>query len=424
MHVMVIALLVAAAAAYSVGRPPGPSVAPELLQMLSQHRERISSLPANEYLVKYLMPRILLPRFLGYEESPRMLAHPSHVPQHDWLNKEIERINHMERIDDSKYYARGYPHFGGHTPYAQRIFQDSARERNMQGYSPTIPRITKIMPQHLGSYESDSFEFPLSAQDERGHAEEVTSNAEELKKEFALTPLDEGYFEPEDPPSNTSIPMALDGAHEGGGGEPMSQIEPPRQTRQNPNLSKTKNLVADNIEKFKTTIAHENNDVTDSQINMRETTPADPAESIYGVALIAAIGAAFTMAILVFAFGWYTLSKKAKAAADVDYPAYGVTGPTIDTSGDRKLAHSAHMYHYQHQKQQIIAMERNGLEQRNGSMSDPDSEEENEEGDYTVYECPGFATTGDMEVKNPLFADDPTPATPGKKDVTKPQPKE
>lgn len=53
-----------------------------------------------------------------------------------------------------------------------------------------------------------------------------------------------------------------------------------------------------------------------------------------------------------------SLSKKAKAAADVDYPAYGVTGPTIDSSGDRKLAHSAHMYHYQHQKQQIIAMER------------------------------------------------------------------
>lgn len=52
------------------------------------------------------------------------------------------------------------------------------------------------------------------------------------------------------------------------------------------------------------------------------------------------------------------ISKKAKAAADVDYPAYGVTGPAVDVSGDRKLAHSAHMYHYQHQKQQILAMER------------------------------------------------------------------
>lgn len=35
---------------------------------------------------------------------------------------------------------------------------------------------------------------------------------------------------------------------------------------------------------------------------------------------------------------------------------------------------------------------RNGCEHRNGSVSDPESEEENEEGDYTVYECPGFAT--------------------------------
>lgn len=52
--------------------------------------------------------------------------------------------------------------------------------------------------------------------------------------------------------------------------------------------------------------------------------------------------------------------KKAKAAADVDYPAYGVTGPNkeISPTGDRKLAESAQMYHYQHQKQQIISMSR------------------------------------------------------------------
>lgn len=28
---------------------------------------------------------------------------------------------------------------------------------------------------------------------------------------------------------------------------------------------------------------------------------------------------------------------------------------------------------------------------RHGSVSEADSEEENEEGDYTVYECPGLA---------------------------------
>src|SRR6218665_1957148 len=41
--------------------------------------------------------------------------------------------------------------------------------------------------------------------------------------------------------------------------------------------------------------------------------------------------------------------------------------------------------------------------------SDLDSDEENEDGEYTVYECPGLAPTGEMEVKNPLFQDDLTP---------------
>jgi len=57
----------------------------------------------------------------------------------------------------------------------------------------------------------------------------------------------------------------------------------------------------------------------------------------------------------------FRLQRSAKASADVEYPAYGVTGPNKDispTSGDRRLAQSAQMYHYQHQKQQIIAMER------------------------------------------------------------------
>lgn len=89
------------------------------------------------------------------------------------------------------------------------------------------------------------------------------------------------------------------------------------------------------------------------------------------------------------------LHKKTKAAADVEYPAYGVTGPNKDISpstGDRRLAQSAQMYHYQHQKQQIIAMEnRSNNGDRNASLTDVESDDENEEGDYTVYECPGLA---------------------------------
>ncbi|EDS32431.1 npdc-1, partial [Culex quinquefasciatus] len=133
---------------------------------------------------------------------------------------------------------------------------------------------------------------------------------------------------------------------------------------------------------------------------------------MYIVALIGGISAAVTVGLISVGIGWYTLHKKAKAAADVDYPAYGVTGPYAgghkdsSPSGDNRLAQSAQMYHYQHQKQQIIAMENHNNVDKNGPHSEAESEDENEEGDYTVYECPGLAPTGEMEVKNPLFADD------------------
>lgn len=89
----------------------------------------------------------------------------------------------------------------------------------------------------------------------------------------------------------------------------------------------------------------------------------------------------------------FRFHNKSKAAADVDYPAYGVTGPNkdISPSGDRKLAQSAQMYHYQHQKQQIIAMENRQNNEENCEMSYVESDDDNEEGDYTVYECPGLA---------------------------------
>ena len=58
----------------------------------------------------------------------------------------------------------------------------------------------------------------------------------------------------------------------------------------------------------------------------------------------------------------FRLNKNQRAAKDAEYPAYGVTGPSRDLSpgsgGDRTLAHSAHMYHYQQQKNQMIAIDK------------------------------------------------------------------
>ncbi|XP_012279189.1 uncharacterized protein LOC105699064 isoform X2 [Orussus abietinus] len=136
---------------------------------------------------------------------------------------------------------------------------------------------------------------------------------------------------------------------------------------------------------------------------------------IYFIAVVAGCSAAAVFALVLIGLTWCRLQRGVKAAADIEYPAYGITGPNKDVSpsGDQRLAQSAQMYHFQHQKQQIIAMENRTAAARDpGSVSEAESDEENEEGDYTVYECPGLAPTGEMEVKNPLFQDDPTPATP------------
>jgi len=138
------------------------------------------------------------------------------------------------------------------------------------------------------------------------------------------------------------------------------------------------------------------------------------SNDLFFVALVAGCTSAAVFGVIAAGFCWYKLQKNSKAAADAEYPAYGVTGPNRELSpsaADRKLVQSAHMYHYQHQKQQMIAMEK-ATGERNASTSDVDSDDENEEGDYTVYECPGLAPTGEMEVKNPLFQDEPTPASP------------
>ncbi|XP_028852990.1 neural proliferation differentiation and control protein 1 isoform X2 [Denticeps clupeoides] len=112
------------------------------------------------------------------------------------------------------------------------------------------------------------------------------------------------------------------------------------------------------------------------------------------------------VALILAGICWVRLRRGMLLAQKVDYPAFGVMGPhSYDniSSGDKKLAQSAQMYHYQHQKQQMLS-----LKHRDDAKipeSGATSDEENEDGDFTVYECPGLAPTGEMEVRNPLFDD-------------------
>jgi hypothetical protein len=107
------------------------------------------------------------------------------------------------------------------------------------------------------------------------------------------------------------------------------------------------------------------------------------------------------------------IQKKAETATDSDYPSYGVTGPNTSgnkispssTMSDRKLAQSAQMFHYQQQRQQMMAQEKYVFISKYLSLfilnrahldakpvhSDDSDDEAPAGGDYTVYECPGLA---------------------------------
>ncbi|XP_009981397.1 PREDICTED: neural proliferation differentiation and control protein 1, partial [Tauraco erythrolophus] len=97
-------------------------------------------------------------------------------------------------------------------------------------------------------------------------------------------------------------------------------------------------------------------------------------------------------ALMVAAVCWGRLQKEVRLAQKADYSAQRVASPLpYDkiSPGDKTLAQSAQMYHYQHQKQQMLSMEKHKEEPKLPDSAS--SDEENEDGDFTVYECPGLA---------------------------------
>ncbi|CAK1588783.1 unnamed protein product [Parnassius mnemosyne] len=261
---------------------------------------------------------------------------------------------------------------------------------------------------------SGSIEFaPYFDPDKFGDEKKNVENGytDDFNQTFATTPYDYGYYD-----SKIDTPTTV------------TQFETPRSIRQNVQ-SRTKTLVSDELDQLRSGLANKEyrfpvsllpvnlrmlkinhpSTETPSKESSHETVSKKPQVflydgvqgangSFYDVFMLAAICLGVALTLFGVMFGLYKFSITVKAPRRMDYPAYGVTGPTCDASTDTNLAKSAQMYHYQHQKQQMISMEKIGMDTR--SVSDHESEEE---GDYTVYECPGFATTGNMEVQNPIF---------------------
>ncbi|XP_072739473.1 neural proliferation differentiation and control protein 1 [Ciconia boyciana] len=131
-----------------------------------------------------------------------------------------------------------------------------------------------------------------------------------------------------------------------------------------------------------------------------------PSNDDMVLGLIVVCTVAGISALIVAAVCWCRLQKEVRLTQKADYSAQRAASPLpYDkiSPGDKTLAQSAQMYHYQHQKQQMLSMEKHKEEPKLPDSAS--SDEENEDGDFTVYECPGLAPTGEMEVRNPLFDD-------------------
>ncbi|NWX15559.1 NPDC1 protein, partial [Aegotheles bennettii] len=144
-----------------------------------------------------------------------------------------------------------------------------------------------------------------------------------------------------------------------------------------------------------------------------EASPIPSNDSVV-LGLIVVCTVAGVSALIMAVVCWCRLQKEVRLAQKADYSAQRETSPLpYDkiSPGDKTLAQSAQMYHYQHQKQQMLSMEKHKEEPKLPDSAS--SDEENEDGDFTVYECPGLAPTGEMEVRNPLFDDSSLhPSTP------------
>uniref|UniRef100_A0A0R3RTW3 Neural proliferation differentiation and control protein 1 n=1 Tax=Elaeophora elaphi TaxID=1147741 RepID=A0A0R3RTW3_9BILA len=100
---------------------------------------------------------------------------------------------------------------------------------------------------------------------------------------------------------------------------------------------------------------------------------------------------------------YFFKDRSEKSPADSCDFTYAPTGPGKSKKkkgGDEGLAYKAQLHHYQQAKQKIISGE-------DGAVTLPDayesSESSDDENNFSVYECPGLAPTGDIEIQNPNF---------------------
>uniref|UniRef100_A0A8C2MF35 Neural proliferation, differentiation and control 1 n=1 Tax=Cricetulus griseus TaxID=10029 RepID=A0A8C2MF35_CRIGR len=117
--------------------------------------------------------------------------------------------------------------------------------------------------------------------------------------------------------------------------------------------------------------------------------------------LILAFCLASTAALAVAALCWCRLQREIRLTQKADYAATA-KAPTSSTTPRISVPQSPHPGQQHSQRTQLSPPPPRHKEPPK-ELESPSSDEENEDGDFTVYECPGLAPTGEMEVRNPLF---------------------
>lgn len=121
--------------------------------------------------------------------------------------------------------------------------------------------------------------------------------------------------------------------------------------------------------------------------------------SVATVCLVAAV-----LGVVGGAYYFHKVRSQRIEDAFSNFSHYAPTGPGKEKKkkdGDEGLAYRAQLHHYQQTKQKIIS----GSEQDIGIPEPDDASEASDydENNFSVYECPGLAPTGDIEVQNPNF---------------------
>jgi hypothetical protein len=117
-----------------------------------------------------------------------------------------------------------------------------------------------------------------------------------------------------------------------------------------------------------------------------------------------AVGCVLVVGVVGGAIGGIAYRRRKESPDDSEYAPYAGIGPfrrgKKDNKGDDALAYKAQLHHYHQAKQKIIC----GDDAPEVGLESDEEECPDDENNYSVYECPGLAPTGDIEVHNPNFA--------------------